>query len=147
MSQQLVPPPWTGGQADWHCESDVQLPHEPPLLPLLLPDEPLLLLLTPLLLPLPELPPDEPLLDPELPLLLLLTPLLLPLPELPPELPLLLLADTSPPPSPTPKSGGLESPDPHAAAANAKETARALNVASFIERLPTLEMADTATGD
>jgi hypothetical protein len=98
VSQQLVPPPWTGGQADWHSESDVQLPHEPPplLLPLPLPDdEPLLLLLeTPLLLPLPELLLDEPLPDP---LLLLLKPLLLPVePEL---LPLLPLLDVSPPPA------------------------------------------------
>ncbi len=128
MSQQLVPPPWTGGHADWHCESEVQLPQEPLLLPpLLLPDDEPLPPLEPLLPPLPDPLPEEPLLEP-LPLLLLLTPLLLP--EL---LPLLLLADTSPPPSPPPKSGGLESPDPHAAAANAKETARALNVASFIE--------------
>jgi len=91
VSQQLVPPPWTGGHDDWHSESDVQLPHEPPPPD----DEPLLLLETPLLLPLPELLLDEPLLDPLL--LLLVTPLLLPVePEL---LPLLLLADTSPPPS------------------------------------------------
>jgi hypothetical protein len=122
VSQQLVPPPWTGGQDDWHCESDVQLPHEPPLPP---DDEPLLLLLVvPLLLPLlPELLLlTPPLLDP---LLLLLKPPLL-LPEL---LPLLLL---EPPSSLPPKGGELESPDPHAAAANAKETARALNVASFM---------------
>lgn len=86
MSQQLVPPPWTGGHEDWHCESDVQLPQEPPLLP---DDEPL-----PLLDPLPELLLlTPPLLDPLLPELLLLTPPLL-LPEEP-----LLLADTSPPPS------------------------------------------------
>ena len=135
MSQQLVPPPWTGGHADWHCESVVQLPHEPPP-----PDDEPLLLPVPLLLP--ELLLDEPLLDP---LLLLLTPLLLPVaPEL---LPLLLPANESPPPSLYPKSGGFESPDPHAAAVNARETARTLNVASFIERLPTLEMAPTATGD
>ena len=122
MSQQLVPPPWTGGHDDWHSESDVQLPQEPPPPD----DEPLLLLETPLLLPLPELLLDEPLLDP---------------------LPLLLPVNESPPASLYPKSGGLESPDPHAAADNAKVTARALNVASFIERLPTLKMAPTATGD
>ena len=36
-SQQLVPPPCTGGHAAWHCELDEQLPHLPP--PLLLPVE------------------------------------------------------------------------------------------------------------
>jgi hypothetical protein len=92
VSQQLVPPPWTGGHADWHCESEVQLPQEPP--PLLLPDEPLLLE-EPLLLPLPELLLDEPLLEllPP-PLLLLLKPLLLPVEPL-----LLLVLGESPPPS------------------------------------------------
>lgn len=128
MSQQLVPPPWTGGHEDWHCESDVQLPQVPPPLPL--PDEPpLLLLAVPELLPLPpELLLETPLLEPlpPLPLLLPVKPLLLPLP------PELLL----PPPSPASlypvKSGGLESPEPHAAAVNAKETARALKVASFM---------------
>jgi len=135
VSQQLVPPPCTGGHDDWHCESEVQLPHEPPP-----PDDEPLLLPVPLLLPEPLL--EEPLLDP---LLLLLTPLLLP--EPPELLPLLLPVNESPPASLYPKSGGLESPDPHAAADNAKVTARALNVASFIERLPTLKMAPTATGD
>jgi hypothetical protein len=79
VSQQLVPPPCTGGQV-WHCESDVQLPHVPPLLlppdelplppPELLPDDPLLL-------------PENPLLEPVDPLLLLTTPELLPLLEKP----------------------------------------------------------------
>jgi hypothetical protein len=79
MSQQLVPPPCTGGHAAWHCESDVQLPHVPP--PLLLPDElPLLLPMLlpdelPLLLPLPELPPENP---PPEPLPLLAPPELVP---------------------------------------------------------------------
>lgn len=146
MSQQLVPPPCTGGQEDWHCESDVQLPHEPLLLPpLLLPDE----LPVPELLPLPEEllePPelllDTPLLEP-LPPLLLLTPL--PLPEPPP---LLLLADTSlPASSKLLKSGGFESPDPHAAAVIANERPSALNVASFMNALPNPKMATTATGE
>jgi hypothetical protein len=89
VSQQLVPPPWTGGHDDWHCESDVQLPQVPPLLPDELP-VPLLLPVVPELLPVPpELLPETPLLEllppplllPEmLPLLLPVLPELLPLP-------------------------------------------------------------------
>ncbi len=77
MSQQLVPPPWTGGHELSHSESVVHDPQVPP--PLELPLEPLLLPLLPLLLPL------ELLLSPPelLPLPLLLSPPeLLPLPEL-----------------------------------------------------------------
>jgi hypothetical protein len=53
VSQQLVPPPWTGGQVCWHCRSLVQLPQVmPPLLLPLVPPE-LLPLPPPLLLELP----------------------------------------------------------------------------------------------
>jgi hypothetical protein len=105
VSQQLVPPPWTGGQELWHSLSVVQEPHVPPplLLPLLPPE------LLPLLLPL-ELPLELPLLLP------LELPLLLPL-----ELPLLLEEWPSEPPSlssmpPSPNSSCVESPEPQAAA-------------------------------
>jgi hypothetical protein len=105
------------------------LPQVPP--PLLLPEEPplpLLLLEVPELLPLPPELLETPLLEPLPPLLLLLPvkPLLLPLP------PELLLPPASPASLYPVKSGGLESPEPHAAAVNAKETARALKVASFM---------------
>jgi 5-(carboxyamino)imidazole ribonucleotide mutase len=123
-SQQLVPPPETGGQVSWQSKSEEQLLHvmpplllplEPPLLePLLLPLEPPLL--EPLLLPL-ELPLLEPLLLPLEPPLLepLLPPLELPLlePLLPPLDPPLLdpllpplddpLLPPEPPPLPPPE--------------------------------------------
>jgi hypothetical protein len=109
VSQQLVPPPCTGGHELWHWLSEVHEAQAPPLPPLLL-----------LLLP-PELPPELPLLPPELPPELPLLP-----PELPPLLPPLLLA-VSPPPlldpvlaaslPPSRKSApDDESPEPQAAA-------------------------------
>jgi hypothetical protein len=55
ISQQLVPPPWTGGQDSWQSKFVAQFPHVIP--PLLLPLPPPLLL--PLLDPLPD-----PLLEP-----------------------------------------------------------------------------------
>jgi hypothetical protein len=72
VSQQLVPPPWTGGHELSHSESVVQEPQvapplELPLEPLLLPLLPLELLLWPpelLLLSPPELLPLELLLSP-----------------------------------------------------------------------------------
>jgi hypothetical protein len=78
VSQQLVPPPWTGGHELWHSESVVQEPQVAP--PLELPLEPLLLPLLPLLLPLELLlwPPELLLLSPP-ELLLLSPPELLPL--------------------------------------------------------------------
>ena len=101
MSQQLVPPPWTGGHVLAHSESVVQLPHIPP--PLL---EPL-----PELLPVPLLDP-EPLLDPVPllePLLEPAWPLLEPLP--PPE----LLPESEPASSPKSPSPPEESLAPQAA--------------------------------
>jgi hypothetical protein len=95
VSQQLVPPPWTGGHELWHSESVVQEPQVAP--PLELPLEPLLLPLE-----LPELLPLELLLSPpELPLELLLSP-----PELLPLLELLASEPPScePPASSVPKS-------------------------------------------
>jgi hypothetical protein len=80
VSQQLVPPPWTGGHELSHSESVVQEPQVAP--PLELPLEPLLLPLPPLLplLPLELLlwPPELLLLSPP-ELLLLSPPELLPL--------------------------------------------------------------------
>jgi len=58
VSQQLMPPPETGGQVSWHCASVAQLEHI--MAPLLLPLPPPL----PLPLPPPLLPPLPPLLDP-----------------------------------------------------------------------------------
>jgi hypothetical protein len=106
VSQQLVPPPWTGGHELSHSESVVQEPQVAPPLELpLLPLEPLLLPLLPLELPLPL--PLSPL---ELPLLPLELPLLPDeaLPSLPP--PSVVAASVSP------KSSWLESPEPQAAA-------------------------------
>ncbi len=128
MSQQLVPPPWTGGHVEAHCASVVQLPHmPPPLLDPLLPPE-LLPLELPLLPPLePELPPLLPHEDPEL---LLLCP-----PELDPELLPELLPLSLPASAPKSPRPPLLSLEPQAAT-RATEKAIAESEASFMGGCP-----------